>query len=109
VWLERGESSLNPNQECPPRSPSIDRKATHTAVAIDSEERVFGHVCLVEIDRLLAIEQRFDEELLAVLGRGDAVVRRTVPGSSGVDAHGFARIAPDTISGFSGSAPGHPQ
>jgi len=28
AWLERGESSLNPNQACPPRSPSIDTHRT---------------------------------------------------------------------------------
>jgi len=54
VWLERGESTPNPNQECPPRFHlnrqgqhlmtimiGVDpHKATHTAVAIDRDEQV---------------------------------------------------------------------
>ncbi|MCP4306831.1 MAG: hypothetical protein GY788_18535, partial [bacterium] len=51
VWLERGENTINPNQECPPRSTVYEEgivmtmigidphKATHTAVAIDDNER----------------------------------------------------------------------
>ncbi|MCP4966143.1 MAG: hypothetical protein GY926_13030 [bacterium] len=47
MWLERGENTINPNQECPPRSTVYEEgivmtmigidphKATHTAVAID--------------------------------------------------------------------------
>ena len=57
VWLERGESTMNPNQECPPRFPSprkasamtitigIDpHKGSHTAVAIDSNEIVLDEI-----------------------------------------------------------------
>ena len=52
VWLERGENTINPNQECPPRSTVYEEgivmtmigidphKATHTAVAVDDNEVV---------------------------------------------------------------------
>ena len=53
VWLERGESTSTPNQECPPRFHHYQRKAsamtmigidphkaTHTAVAVDDNEHV---------------------------------------------------------------------
>ena len=52
VWLERGACTSTPNQECPPRFNhrakegiamtmiGIDpHKATHTAVAVDDNER----------------------------------------------------------------------
>ncbi|MCP4308637.1 MAG: hypothetical protein GY788_27945, partial [bacterium] len=52
MWLERGENTINPNQECPPRSTIYEEgivmtmigidphKATHTAVATDDNEVV---------------------------------------------------------------------
>jgi transposase len=59
VWLERGESTIDPNQECPPRFTvyakegivfvmiGIDpHKATHTAVAVDDDENVIDEFTL---------------------------------------------------------------
>jgi hypothetical protein len=63
VWLERGENTINPNQECPPRSTvyqegivmtmiGIDpHKATHTAVAIDDDEVVLDEFRLRRRER----------------------------------------------------------
>ena len=50
VWLERGGSTIDPNQECPPRFTVYEKgvvmtmigidphKATHTAVAVDDDD-----------------------------------------------------------------------
>ena len=84
VWLERGESTINPNQECPPRfsSPSerhltmtitigIDpHKGSHTAVAIDSNEHVLDEIrvrsCSTQTERLREWADRFEERTWAV-------------------------------------------
>jgi hypothetical protein len=58
VWLERGESTIDPNQECPSRFTVNEKgivfvmigidplKATHTAVAIDDDEHVIDEFTL---------------------------------------------------------------
>jgi hypothetical protein len=59
VWLERGENTIDPNQECPSQFTvyakegivfvmiGIDpHKATHTAVAVDDDEHVIGEFTL---------------------------------------------------------------
>jgi transposase len=83
VWLERGESTINPNQECPPgfiteRKASamtitigIDpHKGSHTAVAIDSNEHVLDEIrvrsCSTQTVRLREWAERFEERTWAV-------------------------------------------
>ena len=58
MWLERGENTFDPNQECPPRFTVYEKgivmtmigidphKATHTAVAVDDDEQVVGEFTL---------------------------------------------------------------
>ena len=68
MWLERGESIIDPNQECPPRFTVNEKgivmtmigidphKATHTAVAVDDDENVVDEFTLraskVQAERL---------------------------------------------------------
>jgi transposase len=58
VWLERGENTIDPNQECPSQFTVYEKgivmtmigidphKATHTAVAIDDDENVVDEFTL---------------------------------------------------------------
>ncbi len=58
MWLERGESTIDPNQECPSRFTVNEKgivmtmigidphKATHTAVAVDDDENVVDELTL---------------------------------------------------------------
>jgi transposase len=58
VWLERGENTIDPNQECPSRFTVNEKgivmtmigidphKATHTAVAVDDDENVIDEFTL---------------------------------------------------------------
>jgi hypothetical protein len=58
VWLERGENTFDPNQECPSRFTVCEKgivmtmigidphKATHTAVAVDDDENVIDEFTL---------------------------------------------------------------
>jgi hypothetical protein len=58
VWLERGENTIDPNQEYPSRFTVYEKgivvtmigidphKATHTAVAIDDDENVIDEFTL---------------------------------------------------------------
>ena len=58
MWLERGENTIDPNQECPSRFTVYEKgiamtmigidphKATHTAVAVDDDENVIGEFTL---------------------------------------------------------------
>ncbi len=58
MWLERGENTIDPNQECPPRFTVNEKgivrtmigidphKTTHTAVAIDDDENVLDEFTL---------------------------------------------------------------
>ena len=58
MWLERGENTIDPNQECPSRFTVYEKgiamtmigidphKATHTAVAVDDDENVIDEFTL---------------------------------------------------------------
>jgi transposase len=58
VWLERGENTIDPNQECPSQFTVNEKgivmtmigidphKATHTAVAVDDDENVIDELTL---------------------------------------------------------------
>lgn len=97
AWLERGESTSNPNQECSPRSPSLrpegntsmaimigidPHKATHTAVAIDSDERMLDEFTVraskAQTTRLRTWASQFNDPAWAVesaRGLGEGALR----------------------------------
>jgi hypothetical protein len=82
VWLERGENTIDPNQECPPRFTVYEKgiamtmigidphKATHTAVAIDDDENVIDEFTLEasnnQAERLTGWADRFTKREWAV-------------------------------------------
>jgi transposase len=82
VWLERGENTIDPNQECPPRFTVNEKgivmtmigidphKATHTAVAIDDDENVIDEFTLEasrsQTERLTAWADQFAKREWAV-------------------------------------------
>jgi transposase len=82
VWLERGENTIDPNQECPPRFTGYEKgiamtmigidphKATHTAVAIDDDENVIDEFTLEasnnQAERLTGWADRFTKREWAV-------------------------------------------
>ena len=83
VWLERGANTTDPNQECPPRFTTerkasamtimigIDpHKASHTAVAIDSNEHVLDELRVrssaIQADRLRCWAAGFEQRTWAV-------------------------------------------
>src|SRR5437763_14828735 len=82
AWLETGTAS--PHQECPPRRPTSDRgghvfiigidphKGSHTAVAIDSDERLVGELLVCadrrQRERLLCWAAEFEPRVWAVEG-----------------------------------------
>lgn len=82
MWLERGENTIDPNQECPSRFHRREKgivmtmigidphKATHTAVAIDDNEQVIGEFTLdastEQIEHLTRWASMFTERQWAV-------------------------------------------
>ena len=82
MWLERGENTIDPNQECPSRFTVNEKgivmtmfgidphKATHTAVAVDDDENVIDAFTLVssndQVERLTRWASRLGKREWAV-------------------------------------------
>jgi transposase len=82
MWLERGENTIDPNQECPSRFTVYEKgiamtmigidphKATHTAVAVDDDENVVDEFTLEasngQVERLTRWADRFTKREWAV-------------------------------------------
>jgi transposase len=97
VWLERGENTIDPNQECPSRFTVYERgvvmtmigidphKATHTAVAVDDDENVIDEFTLEasrsQTERLTAWADQFakrERAVESVNGLGYLIARQLV-------------------------------